>query len=66
MVKGDHTPIHTATVVRNWQATRTVQVLLQLLYSPDLTPADLSLFRKLEELVGLHISKKSRKTPAKG
>jgi hypothetical protein len=29
-------------------------------------PADFSLFRKVEELAGLHISQKSRKNPREG
>lgn len=43
----DNAPSHTTTVVNHFLAKKSVTAPYQLLYSPDLTPADHILFSKV-------------------
>jgi histone-lysine N-methyltransferase SETMAR len=53
----DNAPVHTAAVVKMWLAANNIQLLQHLPYSPDLTPADFFLFRRVkEELAGIQLS----------
>jgi histone-lysine N-methyltransferase SETMAR len=59
----DNAPVHTAAVVKNWQAAKEIQLLPHPSYSPDLAPADFFLFRKVkEQLAGLHLTQESLKS----
>ncbi len=48
----DNAPVHTATLVSDWFDAHGVQRLKHPPYSPDLAPADFSLFRKVKEGLG--------------
>jgi histone-lysine N-methyltransferase SETMAR len=63
----DNAPVHTAAIVKNWLAARAIQMLPHPPYSPDLTPADFFLFRKVkEELAGLYLTQDSLKSSWEG
>jgi histone-lysine N-methyltransferase SETMAR len=63
----DNTPVHTAAIVKNWLATKEIQLLPNPPYSPDLAPADFFLFRKVKEkLASLHLTQESLKSPWEG
>jgi histone-lysine N-methyltransferase SETMAR len=56
----DNAPVHTAPVVKNCLAARSIQVLSHPPYLPGLAPADFFLFRKVkEELDGLHLTQET-------
>jgi histone-lysine N-methyltransferase SETMAR len=59
----DNAPVHTAPVVKNWLAARSIQVLSHPPNLPGLAPADFFLFRKVkEELDGLHLTQETHKS----
>jgi histone-lysine N-methyltransferase SETMAR len=59
----DNTPIHNAAFVKNWLATKEIQLLPHPPYSPDLAPGDFFLSREVkEQLAGLHMTQGSLKS----
>ena len=48
----DNTPVHTAMVILEFLAKKSIKLLSHPPYSPDLTPADYILFPKLKKEKG--------------
>jgi hypothetical protein len=58
----DNAQVHTAAVVQEWFATHNIQQLEHPTYLPNLTPADLFLFRRVkEELAGQSLDEETLK-----
>jgi histone-lysine N-methyltransferase SETMAR len=63
----DNAPVHTAAVVKTWLAANSIQLLQHPPYSPNLTPADFFLFRRVkEELAGIRLSPETIKKAWEG
>ncbi len=62
----NNAPVHTVTIVQNWLTAYSVQVLYHPPYSPDLEPADFSLFWRVnDELAGISLDQNTLKKRGK-
>ena len=63
----DNAPVHTAMLIHEFMAKKSIKLLSHTPYSPDLTPADYFLFPKLKkELAGFSMTQEEFKKEWEG